>query len=34
MQKDTNSKHPGNPEHNKKTKPMNNRYRKEKIYPT
>jgi hypothetical protein len=27
MQKDPNSKHPGNPGHNKKTKPMDNRSR-------
>ena len=27
MQKGTNPKHPGNPGHNKKTKPKNNRYR-------
>ena len=27
MQKDPNSKHPGNPEHNEKTKPTNNRSR-------
>ena len=27
MQKDPNSKHPGNPGHNEKTKPMDNRSR-------
>jgi hypothetical protein len=27
MQKDTNSKHPGNPGHNEKTKPMDDRSR-------
>jgi hypothetical protein len=27
MKKDPNSKHPGNPGHNEKTKPKNNRYR-------
>jgi hypothetical protein len=27
MQKDPNSKHPGNPGHNEKTKPKDNRYR-------
>jgi hypothetical protein len=26
MQKDPNQKHPGNPEHNEKTKPKDNRY--------
>ena len=29
MQKDPNSKHPGNPGHNEKTKPKDNRYRRE-----
>jgi hypothetical protein len=27
IQKDTSSKHPGNPGHNEKTKPKDNRYR-------
>ena len=27
IQKDPNPKHPGNPEHNEKTKPKDNRYR-------
>ena len=34
MQKDPNSKHPGNPAHNEKTKPKNNRYRREGRIPT
>jgi hypothetical protein len=29
MQKDPKSKHPGNPGHNEKTKPKDNRYRRE-----
>ena len=29
MQKDPNLKHPGNPGHNEKTKPMDNRSRRE-----
>ena len=29
MQKDPNPKHPGNPGHNEKTKPKDNRYRRE-----
>jgi hypothetical protein len=29
MQKDPNSKHPGNPGHNQKTKSKDNRYRRE-----
>ena len=29
MQKDSNPKHPGNPGQNEKTKPMDNRYRRE-----
>ena len=29
MQKDTNPKHPGNAEHNEKTKPNDDRYRRE-----
>ena len=34
MQKDPNSKHPGNPGHNEKTKPMDNRYRWEWRFST
>ena len=29
MQKAPNPKHPGNPEHNEKSKPKDNRYRRE-----
>jgi hypothetical protein len=32
MQKDPNSKHPGNPGHNKKTKPMNNMSRQDEHF--
>ena len=32
--KNPNSKHPGNPGHNEKTKPKNNRYRRERRFPT
>jgi hypothetical protein len=31
--KNANSKHPGNPGHNEKTKPKDNRYRRESRYP-
>jgi hypothetical protein len=34
MQKDSNPKHPGNPGHNEKIKPMDNRYRLEGRFPT
>ena len=34
MQQDTNQKHPGNPGHNEKTKPKDNKYRTEGIFPT
>jgi hypothetical protein len=34
MQKDPKSKHPGNPGHNEKTKPKDNRYRREGIFST
>ena len=34
MQKDPNSKHLGNPGHNEKTKPKDNRYRRERRFPT
>jgi hypothetical protein len=34
MQKAANPKHPGNPEHNEKTKSKNNRYRGEQRFPT
>jgi hypothetical protein len=34
MQKDPNSKHPGNPGHKEKTKSKNNRYRKEQRFLT
>ena len=34
MQKDPNSKYPGNPGHNEKTKPKDNRYRRERRFPT
>ena len=33
MNKDTNSKHARNPEHNEKTKPKDNRYRREWRFP-
>jgi hypothetical protein len=31
IQKSLHPKHPGNPEHNEKTKPKDNRYRREQI---
>ena len=34
MQKAPNPKHPGNPGHNEKTKPKDNRYRRELRFPT
>jgi hypothetical protein len=34
MQKVHNSKHPGNPGHNEKIKPEDNRYRKEQRFPS
>ena len=34
MQKDPKSKHPGNPRHNEKTKPKDNRYGREQRFPT
>ena len=34
MQKVPNPKHSGNPGHNEKTKPKNNRYRREQRFPT
>jgi hypothetical protein len=34
MQKSPNPKHPGNPGHNEKTKPKDNRYRRELRFPT
>ena len=34
MQKDPNSKHPGNPGHNEKTKPKDNSYRRDRRFPT
>ena len=34
MQKAPNPKHPGNPGHNEKTKPKDNRYRQEGRFPT
>ena len=34
MQKALNPKHPGNPGHNEKTKPMDNRYRREQRFRT
>ena len=34
MQIDPNPKHPGNPGHNVKTKPKDNRYRQEGRFPT
>jgi hypothetical protein len=34
MQKDPNSKHPGNPGHNEKTKPTDNRSRREGRFST
>lgn len=34
MQKDPNPKHPENPGLNEKTKPKDNRYRKERIFLT
>jgi hypothetical protein len=34
MQKDPNSKHPGIPGHNEKTKPKDYRYRREGNFPT
>jgi hypothetical protein len=34
MLEDSNPKHPGNPGHNEKTKPKNNRYRREWWFPT
>jgi hypothetical protein len=34
MQKDPNSKHPGNPGQNEKTKPKGNRYKEEQKFPT
>jgi hypothetical protein len=34
MQKDPNSKHPGNPGHNEKTKAKDNRYKKEQNFTT
>ena len=33
MQKAPNPKHPGNPGHNEKTKPKDNRYRRERRFP-
>ena len=33
MKKVPNSKHPGNPRHNEKTKPKDNRYRIEQRFP-
>jgi hypothetical protein len=33
MQKELNTKHPGNPGHNEKTKPKDNRNRREKRFP-
>jgi hypothetical protein len=32
--KNPNSQHPGNPRHNEKTEPKDNRYRREQIFPT
>jgi hypothetical protein len=34
MKKDPNSKHTGNPGHNEKTKPKDNRYRREQRFPS
>jgi hypothetical protein len=34
MQKAPNPKHPGNPGHNEKTKLKDNRYRRERRFPT
>jgi hypothetical protein len=34
MQKDLKPKHPGNPGHNEKTKPKDNRTRREQKFPT
>jgi hypothetical protein len=34
MQKAPNPKHPGNPEHTEKTNPKDNRYRRERRFPT
>ena len=34
MQKAPNPKHPGNPGHNEKTKPKENRYRRERRFPS
>ena len=34
MPKDPNSKQPGNPGHNEKTKPKDNRYRREPRFPS